>query len=178
MIITPLSSSLAYEYLHKTYRLLHHQTLDSLLRYPEIPRKTTNFDMYPINKLRHKHTITLGGAVTTVHNKTISDSIVTETWTADDISMNAGFFYELLLFYNTALDTGDHLIWYPKDKTEKAFSIQPIDLVVGDSTAMAVHPVHPVLNWDYRFIISDVVFSFVIRRVYEVPEAIALLEGT
>ena len=178
MLAPPLAFLLPYEYLHKTYRLLWHQTLGTLLRYPRIPRRTINFDLYPINKLRHNNQITLGGVVTTVHEKTIADAIITEIWDAEGIAMEAGFFYELLHLYNNALSPGEHLIWYPKDKTDKAFSIQPLDLEVGAKDEMAVHPVHAVSMWDYRFITSEVRFRFRVRRIFDIPEAVATFEGT
>ncbi len=177
MIAAPPAVALPYQYLLKNYRVLHHQTLDTLLRYPRLPRNTTNFDLYPINKIRHNHQMTLGGAVTTVSSKTISDAVITETWTAEGVVMTTGFFNELLRFYNAALDSGDHLIWYPADKTEKAFSIQPIDLICGDSNDMAVNPKHAVARWDYRFLTAEVKFQFVIRRIYDTPQAVAIIAG-
>lgn len=177
MIVTPPAFFLTYEYLHKKYRLLHHETLGEVLRYPKLPRQTINFDCYPVNKIRHKHNLSLGGSVTTVHSKTISDAVISEVWLADSISMTSGFLYELIRFYNATLDTGDHLIWYPKDKTAQAFSIQPLDIICGDSNNMMANPKHAVLNWDYRYITSEVRFNFVVRRIYDIPQAVASLEG-
>jgi hypothetical protein len=165
-----------YEYLHKTYRLLHHETLDCLLRYPRIPRKTINFDMYPIFKRRRNNQITLGGSVTTEYQGKITDPVISEIWSADGVSIESGFFYELLRFYNAVLNSSDHLIWYPKDKTEKCFSILPLALTAGGED-MNVNPIHNVSRWDYRFLTTEIRFSFRIRRIFEMPQAVATLEG-
>lgn len=178
MITKPPATYLPYEYLYKNYRLLWHQSLNTILRYPRLPRKTINFDCYPVNKLRHNHQRTLGGSVTTSHGRYIGDCEIVETWLADDVSMTTGFFYELLRLYNAAIESGEHLIWYPKDKTDKCFSIQPLDIEAGGSDDMDVNPINRCLYWDYRFLRSEIKFKFAVRRIYDIPSAVVTVEGT
>lgn len=177
MLTAPTAFTFPYNFITKNYRLLHHEGLDQLLRYPELPAKTVNFDCYPVYKLRHGNQITLGGAATTVYQRYIDDAVVSETWPEDSGSMRAGFFYELMRFYNAALSSSQHLLWYPKDKTDLVFSIQPIDLVAGDSEQMEVNPIHGIGQNDYRWIRREVRFTFRIRKLYDAPNASITLEG-
>ena len=171
------SLSLPYNYITKLFRVLHHQGLNSILRYPELPRRTTNFDCYPITKLKNNNQLTLNGAVTTIWQRTIYDAVITETWLSDDLSIRAGFFYELLRFYNASLAYSTHLLWMPIDKTDIVFSNQPIDLVVGSSDEMSVHPVHGIGENNYRWLKDEVKFSFRIRKILDIPNASLTVEG-
>ncbi|MFH0814301.1 MAG: hypothetical protein V2A69_15910 [Pseudomonadota bacterium] len=166
------------EILSKSFRVLWHQTLAIILKYPELPRRTWNFDSYPVFKRRIGNQMTLSSMAVTSYAGTIEDTKVSEVWLADDISMRAGFFYELYRFFNTTLNTGDYLVWYPKDKTENAFCIEPVDLICGSSEEMKIHPIHNgITNHDYRWLREEVRFDFLIKKVIDAPEVVAYLEG-
>jgi hypothetical protein len=177
MIANHQFADLPYSWQAHKFRVLWHQTLGSILRYPQLPRKCLNFDGHPITKVKSNRQTTLSSTVTTLHQRYIEDAKVTEIWLADDLSMLVGFFYELLNFYNTQLDAGDYLIWFPKDRTETAFAIQPLDLIVGSSEDMSVNPQSSFTGKDLRYLRDEVRFEFQILRPFDLPDAIALLEG-
>mgnify|MGYP001589557463 CR=1 FL=1 len=159
------------------YRLLWHQTLGHTLRYPQLPRKSLNFDGHPITKIKANRQTTLSSTVTTLHQRYVEDAKVTEIWMADDLSMLVGFFYELLRFFNAPIDSGDALIWYPRDKTDVAFQIQPLDLIAGSADDMSVNPQSEFSAKDLRWLRDEVRFEFQILRPFDLTDAVAVVEG-
>lgn len=178
MIGTSPVFQLPYNYHPRTYRLLWHQTLDEVLRYPFLPRKNINFDVYPVFKRKTNETKTLSSSIVTTHARTIEDTNITETWPANNLSVLAGFFYALKKFYDSPLSSGDYLIWFPFDKTDKAFAIIPLDFIAGSADEMSVEPLGSLGQNDYRFLKSDIHFKFKVLKIVDIPEAIALIEGT
>lgn len=177
MIGTSPAFQLPYNYLPVNFRVLWHQSLGEILRYPELPRKVLNFDIYPVFNRKTNTQMTLSSSIVTTHARTIEDTNVTEIWPAESLSIRAAFFYELKKFYNYALSSGEYLVWYPKDKTDKAFAILPLDLYAGDTENQELFPVHGWSKKNYRWLAADVHFKFKILKVIDVPEAIATLEG-
>ena len=100
-----------------------------------------------------------------------------EIWEAKDIAMVTAFFYELFRFFNTAQTTGNYLIWYPQDKTETAFCIEPLAIIAGSADEMAVSPIHGISDRDYRWLREEIRFEFRVIDLVTIPEAIAYLEG-
>jgi hypothetical protein len=166
-----------YNYLPKTYRLLWHQTLDEVLRYPELPRECLNFDQYPIFTPLIASQRTLGSNVDTRFERVISDCIISEIWPADDLSMRTGFYYALMRFFTEPLAEGDKLVWYPKDRTWRAFNINIISLSCGDATNQSVNPVHSRPKKDYRWLKSEVKMEFRVLKLVDTPEIITYLQG-
>jgi hypothetical protein len=166
-----------YNSQNKQLRLLWHQTLGEIIRYPELPRECLNFDVYPIFTPKISRQKTIESQVITRHQRYISDCVVTEMWFADDLSMRAGFFYELMRFFTESLDEGDHLVWFPKDKGWRAYCVEPVDLYCGDSSNQSVNPVHTRTRRDYRWLKSEVKFEFQILKLYDTPEIINYFEG-
>ena len=164
-----------YNPLPKQYRILHHETLGEVLRYPEIPRKSLNFDQYPVFTPMVNRQKTLSNTVTTRHPRAIGDWVITEIWHSDDLSMRTGFFYELMRFFTNGLDAGDYLIWSPKDRTEKSFCIEPLALYCGDQENQDLNPVHNITNRDFRWLNEEVRFEFKIKKIYDVPEVITYI---
>jgi len=177
MLFSPINSAPPQTF-SRTCRVLWHQGLDSLLKYPEIPRRTLNFDAYPLAKKTRTGELSLSGSVVTSHEGTIFDAEIQEVWMADALSMRAGFFYELLRFYNSDVSASNHLLWYPFDKTDKVFSIQPTDIVAGSSGgSLDVNPLHGLAQNDYRWLDTEIRFVFRVRRLYDPPSAAVSLEG-
>lgn len=168
---------LPYNYRTRKYRLLWHQTLNDICRYPEIPRRSVNFDVYPLTTAKVFTQRTLSSTVTTRHIKTLEDAIVTEKWLADDLSMRAGFYYKLLRFFQVPLDSGDYLVWYPKDRVDRAFAIIPLKVFSGEEENQDINPIHEIIEKDYRWLRAEVNFQFKIARVFDVPDAATFIEG-
>lgn len=166
-----------YNPLNKQYRMLWHQGLDTVLRYPALPRKTMNFDGYPIFKSKVNRQVSLGGTIATISERFIEDAKIVELWLADDLSMLTGFFYELFRFLNAPLETDENLVWFPKDRTDKAFVIQILDLAVSNSDEMSVNPVNSIGKRDWRWLRDEVKFEFQVVRPFAVPNVVAFLEG-
>jgi len=166
-----------YNYRPKKFRMLWHQSLDELLRYPELPRECINFDLYPIVTNTVNTAKTLGSTISTRHQRYIEDCIIVEKWLADDLAIRTGFYHALLRFYQNALNSGEYLIWYPKDKTDKAFIIEILAVFAGDNENQNINPVHDRTAKDYRWLRQEVNFKFRILRVYQVPEAVTFLDG-
>jgi len=167
-----------YNNLPKNLRVLWHQELDEVLQYPEVPKETHNFDFYPIFTPKIHRQTTLSSNVITRHIRDISDCVVTELWTGNDLSMLSGFFYELYKFFVTPMTGSNKLIWYPKDKTWRAFQVEPIALYCGEQEDQIVNPIHDIRAKDYRWLKNDVTLKFQILKPYDVPEMITYIEGT
>lgn len=166
-----------YNCLPKNFRVLWHQGLDEVLHYPSVPQETHNFDIYPIyTPIIHRQQ-TLSSNVITRHVRDISDCVVTEIWPGNDLSMLTAFFYELYKFFITPLAINEKLIWFPKDKTWRAFQIEPLALFCGSQEEQIINPVHDIRTKDYRWLKNDVNLKFQILKPYEVPEIITYLEG-
>lgn len=166
-----------YNHLPKNYRLLWHETLDEILRYPSLPKETLNFDIYPIFVPEIISQKTLGSNVMTRHSEVITDCVVTEIWLADDLSMKTGFYYELLKFFKNPLDEGERLFWVPADKTHKIFSIEIMSLSCGDPLTHNVNPIHGSSQKDYRWLRTEIRLEFRVQKLYETPELISYLVG-
>ena len=180
MLFSPINLVPAQTF-SRTCRVLWHQGLNCLLKYPEVPRRTLNFDIYPLSRKRRVSELSLSGSVVTSHESTIFDAEIAEVWTADALSMRAGFFfffYELLRFYNAGVSASDHLLWYPMDKTDTAFSIQPTDIVAGSVGGdLDVNPLHGIAQNDYRWLDTEIRFVFRVRKLYDPPSLAISLEG-
>lgn len=157
--------------------MLWHQTLGELIRYPELPRRCINFDCYPIVTNAINVSKTLSATVSTRHYRYLDDTIISEKWIADDLSMRMGFFYELLRFFQNKINNGDYLVWYPKDKSDIAYCIEILALFAGDNENQNINPLHDRSQKDYRWMKDEVTFKFRILKVYDVPEAITYLDG-
>lgn len=166
-----------YDYLPKNLRVLWHQSLNTILEYPYLPRRTINFDFYPVFMPKFNNQVTLSSTVSTRHEGYIQDAEISEVWLADDISMNTAFFYYLKRIYSAIINTGEYLVWYPKDKTDKAFCIQPLKLYAGDENNQAVHAYHGE-GKDYGWLREEVRFTFKVLMVLDTPDAVAFVEGT
>lgn len=166
-----------YNPLPNQFRVLYHETLNKILRYRNIPRRTINFDFYPLYKKTNNNTVSLEGTITTISDRFIDDTVIQEIWLADDISMEAAFFYELFNFFQSDISVGDNLIWWPKDKTDKAFTIIPIDIQAGGSDETNINPFGEKYENDYRFLREEVKVLFKIVNEISIPEAILTLEG-
>lgn len=177
MIGSPYIFHLPYIARNKQYRILWHQTLDEIIRYPTLPRRCTNFDLWPMPAPKINKQTTLASVVTTRHQEYLEDATLTEIWMADDLSMLAGFFYELWRFFKTPLDAGDYLVWYPKDKIDTAFCIELLRVSCGDTESQSINPIHKLIEKDYRWLKDEVRMEFKVQRVFDTPDAIAYLEG-
>lgn len=178
MITVPPIFQLPYNHLPKTFRVLWHQTRNLILRYPEIPTKTINFDCYPLVNAKFSNQTTLGSTIATKHSHYLEDAEISEIWTADDLSIKTGFFYYLRDFFNSQLESSEYLIWYPKDKTDKAFAIQPLKLTAGnDENELDINPVHSRRKKNYQWLQVEIKFTFKVLRIINAPDAVVLLEG-
>lgn len=168
-----------YNFMAKTFRTLWHQTLDTLLRYPDLPRTYTNHDADALTKPLIFNKRTLSSAATTIHQDIFDDTIVTEIWDKPGtLSTYSGFFYEMIHFFRHAQATNKFLIWYPKDKNEKAYTIQPLDIIVGESENMAVRPIDGRNILNDQWITAPMRFKFRILKPFIEPEAAVFLAGS
>lgn len=155
--------------LNKQYRVLWHQTLETILKYYELPKKTYNFDVYPLFKNDTFFEKSYSSTMVSRFDKYIADTIVTETWEAKQLSTKTGFYYELKKMCDNDLNSDEYLIWYPKDRTDKAFIIEPISLFSGSVDRLDVNPVHDKTIKDFGWLNTVVEFSFKIKKNYETP---------
>lgn len=166
-----------YNYLPKTYRLLWHETLDEILRYPSLPKETLNFDVYPLFFPKVFSQRTLESNIMTRHTENITDCIITEIWPADDLSMKTGFYYELLKFFKNVTDEGERIYWFPADRTWRVFGVDILSLSCGDVENHSVNPIHGIVQKDFRWLKSEIRLEFRIQKLFETPELISYFEG-
>lgn len=161
----------------RNFRVLWHQTLDELIRYKEVPHATFNFDADAIEKPVTASTRTLTSNVTTRFSSVFGDMVVEEVWRGE-LATFTGMFYNIHRFLLEDLDDGDDLVWLPKDLNDKAYLIEPLDLVVGDSSKMDVNPISEWREYDRRFLRAEVRFVFRIRKPFRKPNAVVFLQGS
>lgn len=127
------------------------------LVYPKNPDHWTGFDTEPIKAPILASEKTLGGNNLARWKGFVGDNAVVETWEGDSktLSMTTDFLRRLLEFYLNPPADG-YIVWYPKDRTTKGYTIEIESLTVNGSTAV---------NLDYiatkaGYVVGDVAFTF------------------
>lgn len=101
--------------------------------YTHNPTKTVNFDTSPVDK-RPK----VNGLATIMDNRfTVwpgyaKDASITEIWEGTQLSMDLGFFRQLVNYYQNPPSSG-FIVWQPKDRTEVTYNILIESLTAGGS---------------------------------------------
>lgn len=166
-ILSPLSQDFAGKYLtmNKQFRILWSEDTSQLLRYSELPKKTLNFDVFPVIL---PNTFTQKALETTWvsrYEKYVDDIIVSEIWEGS-LSTKAGFFYALKKLINT----NTTLYWFPKDKTYIVFQISPLSLIVGDAENQSINPIGGWVEKDFKYLVETMTFTFKINKLYNIPD--------
>lgn len=155
--------------LNRNYRVLWHQTLGEHLIYYELPKKTYNFDVYPIVSPNIYTQRTASNTGISRFEGNLEDPTIAEVWEADQLSTRAGFYYGLKRFFDNPLNADEYLIWYPKDRSGKAFAIEMISLFVGNVDRMDINPIHDRAILDFGWLKEVVEMQFKILRNYFPP---------
>lgn len=111
-------------------RQMRHPFLDSIT-YPQLPKRTTGFGRYPLRKVSSVVVKTIDSSAVTKFLDAPEDVIMTETWTADQLSAEADLFYAFHRYIVTPLPIGRFLGWRPRDISYKSFFIELLDVQSG-----------------------------------------------
>jgi len=169
---------LPYNYHNKHYRVLWHQGKDVLFKYLEPSKTLGNFDIDVLSKPVIVNATTLSSSITTRYKEVYEDTIIEETWTNErGLSTYTSMFYELLRFLRLPLTSGNYLIWYPKDKNNKRYSILPLSLSIGSEENLLVNPVSDRAFLDQQWLTEPLSWKFRIIRPYTPPDTVVFFTG-
>ncbi len=111
-------------------RQLRHPFL-GVLHYRHPPDRTINFGTDVLRKIDTVITRTLESSAVARFPEKHEDVIITEIWTADELSTAAEFYYGLRKFWLETLPPGRYIGWQPRDLTHRGFFIEIINVALG-----------------------------------------------
>lgn len=111
-------------------RRLRHPFFKDII-YPRNPDVTLNLgaDLLPKATSTMQKTLTTTAVITYLENP--SDVVIKEIWTARDLSTLTDFFRSLYEFWRSPLPPGRFIGYMPKDRTEKIYAVQIINVQLG-----------------------------------------------
>jgi len=118
-------------------RRFRHPFLDPIL-YPRLPDKTAGMDQDRVLRVKSIVTKTLDSSVVSKFRDKDEDVQITETWAANTLSTEVGFFRMLHKYLLDPLPIGRYIGWQPRDLTWKSYFIEMLDVQIGSDNDYVV----------------------------------------